>query len=228
MENKRPLDGAPDFTELSPVQLINENGESTDAKVPYEPYEPHENQVPDDGEYEQQVYEQDTEYQEILNKLHELFKGLPREMFVNRLLLNEASCEVTLDKYRSVLFEGLKESEDFPYGLQCELKRRVHTRNGDTVAVKLAYDVHSLMSVMEGGDYSDIKDMLRSNKSYSQRSQSMSGICNSTMSSCEYSTDIKELSQSMSTVKAEILTLKQKVLAVESTRSSEIQTLKSD
>lgn len=71
-------------------------------------------------------------------------------MFVNRLLLNEASCEVTLDKYRSVLFEELKESEEFPFGLQCELKRRVHTRNGDTVPVKLAYDVHSLMSVIEG------------------------------------------------------------------------------
>lgn len=228
MESYVLPDGTPAYTQLTPVQLVNKNGDLTDAKVPYEPYE---SQVTDDDEYEQQDYEQDTEYQEVLNKLQGLFKGLPREMFVNRLLLNEASCEVTLDKYRSVLFEELKESEEFPFGLQCELKRRVHTRNGDTVPVKLAYDVHSLMSVIEGGDYSDLKDMLRSNNcktsSQRQRSQSTSGLNNSTMNLCEYSVDIKELSQNMSTVKAEILTLKQKIVAVESTRSSEMQTLKS-
>lgn len=228
MESYCLPDGTPAYTQLTPVQLVNKNGDLTDAKVPYEPYE---SQVTDDDEYEQQDYEQDTEYQEVLNKLQGLFKGLPREMFVNRLLLNEASCEVTLDKYRSVLFEELKESEEFPFGLQCELKRRVHTRNGDTVPVKLAYDVHSLMSVIEGGDYSDLKDMLRSNScktsSQRQRSQSTSGLNNSTMNLCEYSVDIKELSQNMSTVKAEILTLKQKIVAVESTRSSELQTLKS-
>ena len=130
MESYVLPDGTPAFTQLTPVQLVNKNGDLTDAKVPYEPYE---SQFTDDDEYEQQDYEQDTEYQEVLNKLQGLFKGLPREMFVIRLLLNEASCEVTLDKYRSVLFEELKESEEFPFGLQCELKRRVHTRNGDTV-----------------------------------------------------------------------------------------------
>ena len=35
-------------------------------------------------------------------------------------------------------------------------KRRVHTRNGDIVTVKLAYDIHTLMSVIEGGDYIQI------------------------------------------------------------------------
>ena len=46
-------------------------------------------------------------------------------------------CEVTLENYRSVLFEELKEMDDFPFGLQCE--RHVHTRNGDPVAVKLTF-----------------------------------------------------------------------------------------
>ena len=46
-------------------------------------------------------------------------------MFINRILLNEASCEVKLGEMSSSLFEHIKETEDFPYGLQCMLKRRV-------------------------------------------------------------------------------------------------------
>ena len=50
------------------------------------------------------------------------------------------------------------------------LKRRIATRNGDTVAVKYAHDIHTLISVSEGGEYSDIRELLSSSKS--QRSQS--------------------------------------------------------
>lgn len=123
-------------------------------------------EVTDETEYE--TVEEQTEFQEVYQKLIDLFRELPKEMFVNRVLLNEASCEATLENYRMVPFEELKELDDFPFGLQCELKRRVHTCKGDAVAVKLAYDIHTLMAVHEGGDYSDLKDMFRSNKSSSQ------------------------------------------------------------
>ena len=39
-----------------------------------------------------------------------------------------------------------------------------------TVAVKYAYDIHTLISVLEGGEYSDIRELLSSGKG--QRSQS--------------------------------------------------------
>ena len=107
------------------------------------------------------VADMTTQAQQVFTKLVALFRGLPREMFVNRVILNEASCEVTLENYRKTLFEEIRESDAFRYGLQCELKRRVNTRNGDTVAVKLTYDTHTLMSIMEGGDYSDMRDMIR-------------------------------------------------------------------
>ena len=68
-----------------------------------------------------------TQAQQVFTKLVALFRGLPREMFVNRVLLNEASCEVTLENYHKTLFEK-RESLAFPYGLQCELKHRVNTR----------------------------------------------------------------------------------------------------
>ena len=78
------------------------------------------------------------------------------------------------------------------------------------------------MTVFEGGEYSEIKDMLRSNKS--SRSQSVAG--NVTINPCEFSTEIRELTQNMSAAKAEILTLKQRMVGIETTRSSELQTVK--
>ena len=162
----------------------------------------------------------------VYRSLQALYRGLPKEMFVNRILLNEASCEVRLGEMRSELFEQLKEDDEFPYGLQCMLRRRVYTRNGDTVAVKYAYDIHTLMSVLEGADYSEMRDLLSSSSGKSQRSQSVTGTANSTFGGCEFSAEIKILTESMNSLKADILTLKQKHVAVETTRSNEIQTLK--
>ena len=219
------LPSSPVYTQLTPVQLLNHDGHQIDIKVPYDGQN---NEFGIDfpnnqnSEAESVSVEEKTEFQELFDKLKELFKGLPREMFVNRVLLNEASCEATLEQHRSILFEELKEVEDFPYGLQCELKRRVRTRNGDTVAVKLAYDIYALMAVFEGAEYSEIKDMLRSNKSL----RSQSGTFNATMNPCEFSTEIKELTQNMTTIRAELLTMKQKMVGIESSRSSELQTVK--
>ncbi len=47
-------------------------------------------------------------------------------MFINRLLIKHSQCEVTLERLRCDVFDRLKYyDDDFPYGLQCELKRRV-------------------------------------------------------------------------------------------------------
>ncbi|MEW8562289.1 MAG: hypothetical protein AB2541_09295 [Candidatus Thiodiazotropha sp.] len=155
-----------------------------------------------------------------------LFRGLPKEMFINRILLNEASCEIKLGEIRSSLFEYIKDSEDWPYGLQCMLKRRIYTRNGDPVPVKFAQDIHTLISVLEGAEYSEIKDLL-SGSGVSQRSQSVSGSANITLGPCEFSAEIKELTDDLKSLKADVLNLKQKQLAIESTRSKELMTLKS-
>ena len=56
-------------------------------------------------------------------------------------------------------------------------------RNGDTVAVKIAYDIHTLMSIMEGGEYFDMKDMIRPGRA--TRAVSTPVRCNSTIQHCE-------------------------------------------
>lgn len=123
------------LTELTPVSLINVKQECTDVKVPYA--------------VDVAIYDDADNNENILyNQLQILYRGLPKEMFVSRILRNEVSCVVTLESHRSELFELIKECDDFPYGLQCDLKRRVHTRNDDSVATKLACDIHTLMAVI--------------------------------------------------------------------------------
>ena len=70
-----------------------------------------------------------------------IYRSLPKEMFISRILKNVSSSEPDLESQSTMLFELVKECEDFLFGLQAELKRRVHSRNGDTVAVKLAQDI---------------------------------------------------------------------------------------
>ena len=148
-------------------------------------------------------------------------------MFVSRILRNEASCVVTLESHRSELFELIKECDDFPYGLQCELKRRVHTRNGDSVATKLACDIHTLMAVLEGGEFCELKDLISSGKGQRSQSQSQSGVCNMTLNPCDCASEIKALTENMNNLKASLLNVQQTQLATETTRSSQIQNLKS-
>ena len=64
----------------------------------------------------------DSEDNAVYKALQVLYRGLPKEMFINRILTDTASCEIKLGEKRSALLEQLKEADDFPYGLQCMLK----------------------------------------------------------------------------------------------------------
>ena len=92
---------------------------------------------------------------------------------------------------RSALFEQLKKAEDFPYRFQAMLKHRVYTRSIDSVPVKLARDMHTLMSVIEGAECSDMRDLLSSGGGRSMRSQSSSSPANETIRSYNVAPEIK-------------------------------------
>ena len=96
-------------------------------------------------------------------------------MFINRILKTVSFSQPALESHRAMLFQLIKECDDFPYGLQAEPMRRVHTRNGDIVGTKLAQDIYFLMSVLEGSDYSDLKDLIAGGrKGHRTQSQSQS------------------------------------------------------
>ena len=130
-----------------------------------------------------------------------------------------------------MLFELVKECDEFPFGLQAELKRRVKTRNGDTVVSKLAHDIYTLMSVLEGGEFTELKDILARSKGQRSQSQSQSQTpsrANKMASaSCGCSAEVASLLNNLNNVKADVLNQKHCYAAVETVRSSEIQSLKS-
>ena len=96
------------------------------------------------------------------------------------------------------------------------------------MVTKLAQDIYCLMFVLEGSDYSDLKDLIAGGrKGHRTRSQSQSGAGNMTLASCDCAAEIKSLENSLSNMKAYVLGLKQQYIASEDTRSSQIQTLKS-
>ena len=171
-------DSPKQYTELTPVTWLNSDYEITDVKVPYTSLSQlSENDIPNaqrppillqtlennvsnsqQPDSQEEMYPTPPEME--ISQLMVLYRGLPKEMFINRILVQYASCEVKLENARFNILERLKDMEDFPYGLQCELKRRLHTRTGESVPTKLAYDIHTLLSVVDGADYSDIKDLL--------------------------------------------------------------------
>ena len=97
--------------------------------------------------------------------LIQLCRDLPKDMFVTRLLDDNNSDEVRLKDVRYNLFSQLKSLEEFPFSLGTELKRRKHTRVGESVAMKLCYDIYVLTSVLDGAPFEDMKDLISSGKS---------------------------------------------------------------
>ena len=123
--------------------------------------------------------------------------------------------KLSLGEKRSALFEQFKEADDFPYGLQYMLKRRVYTRSGDSVPVKLSHDIHTLISVIEGVEYSEMRELLSSGSGRKQRSQSCSSTANDTINHYDCAPEIKVLTESINSMKADMLKMKQSHLAVE-------------
>ena len=194
------------------------------------------------------------------NKLSTLVKELPGELFVNRILLDYSQCDVNLERTRAMLFDIVREAEDFPYDRDVDLKRRLTTKSGDSVAVKLANDIHKLLVVIEGADYSELRDMIstgtirgrqrgrltsftRSSSctgtpsssnpfGTSEKQPTRGGYGNSTVNlgeqtaSDECKVHLKQLNSEVSDLKAEILLMKQRQIAIENSRSDQIKSLK--
>lgn len=67
----------------------------------------------------------------------------------------------------------LKNTEDVPFDSGSELKRRVNTRQGDSLAWKLARDVYTLLSVIEGADSQCLKDLISNSKNLADLAPSL-------------------------------------------------------
>lgn len=173
----------------------------------------------------------DDLYLQAFNKLISLYRDLPRDMFIASILQEYASDEQELDATRTNFFEFLKTHDDFPFPLNSDLKKRVFTRGRkETVAVKLATDIYSLLSVMEGDEYSVIKEMISVSKrrtfshlpSSQGNPQPMESFSNAR---CKCNTELTVLRDTVSSIQAEVLLLKQSLHTSNHLRSEEMKNI---
>lgn len=168
--------------------------------------------------------------------LIKLYRELPKEMCVTHILRNFSSCESDLERVRDSYFDHLKTTcEQFPYEDDAGLKRRMHTRTGDPLAVKLAQDIYSILEVTEGGDPAILKSMISTSRRgkresvadgpLQNRNNFAAGRVAETCSSC--SIEVKLLKDTVLMLQADILTLKQTVHANDKLRNEQSSSLKS-
>jgi hypothetical protein len=169
----------------------------------------------------------ESEFLIELNRLSALFCDLPSTLFVSRILLDYASDEQKLEETRVMLFSIVKENEEFPFGHHVSLKKRVITRRGEPLCVKLANDILILMSVIQGEDMSCLKDLISTSRG---RSKSCTAAATPPKLpaakqpvQCQCASELPVLRDSISGLQAEVLLLKQERLANERLRLNQIR-----
>ena len=108
--------------------------------------------------------QQSKQFQSLI----QLYRDLPRGLFVNRIQSDYDSDERLLYQLRGDLFLKLKESDKYSFVPGIELKRRKKTPRGVSVDLKLCADVFVLISVLDGAPADDLKDLFSSSKYASQ------------------------------------------------------------
>ena len=88
---------------------------------------------------------------EEYNRLISWYRDLPKGMFVSRLLGGYSFSEPEFEGARQMCFqESLKAYDDFPFGLQAELKRNVSTCRGEKLSKELANYQYTQTGVRNG------------------------------------------------------------------------------
>lgn len=166
------------------------------------------------------------EYRTIIK----LFREFPKDMFITQILKDYASSESDLERIRSEYFSHLKSlHHDFPFGEDAVLKRRMASRKGDSLAVKLAQDIHSIIDVVEGGDCSVLKPLISTSKG---KKPSTTGpyecrdIGETIPGKCMCATELLVLKDTVSSLQADMLIMKERQHALDKLRSEQMSARK--
>lgn len=133
-----------------------------------------------------------------------------------------SSSEPDLERVRAQYFEVLKQEHDeFPFGLDSDLKRRMFRGNGDPIVVKLAQDIYTIISVSQGEEYNLLRDMISTSRRRTisvaapvsepktPTSNRKNGKNGNTDHSCQCAAEIALLKDTVSSLQAGFLLLKQ-------------------
>ena len=218
-------------TDFEPV-YINEN---TEVKVPImaQPISPSDctssitiSPTPSTTNYCTPIDEYESADLNEYHRLLKLVRDLPSTLFVDRILMDYHQSESDLEKSRLMLFDVIRESEDFPFDINCELKRRI-TRQGDSAAVKLANDIHTILTAADGGDISCVKELIstgsrRTSRLSSVTKQPIRAHSPSTTHTCACDAEVKILKDTVTSLQADMLLIKQRNAATENIRNTSI------
>lgn len=142
-----------------------------------------------------------------------LYRDLPKDMCIVEIARVYAYSDADLERVRENYFVHLKEScLNFPFDENSSLKRRVFTRNGDPLSIRLARDIYCLVEVAEGGDPLALKPLISTSKSKRRRKSSVNQIrlnSETRNSTCTCSSEIILIKDQVACLQANILLMKQ-------------------
>ncbi|MCG8034211.1 MAG: hypothetical protein JAZ03_18840 [Candidatus Thiodiazotropha taylori] len=164
----------------------------------------------------------------------DIYRDLPKELFLSRILNEYHSDENELYNLRNRLFCELKCQDDFPFAPGSELKRRKQTRVGEGVPMKLCSDIYILTAVVDGAPFDDMKDLISSSKLSSQsisvdspgKDQSRIEVKQNKTNCCD--TELALLKNIISSVQADILQLKELNRSLKEEYTNELKLVKEE
>ena len=165
-----------------------------------------------------------------VQKMLKLFRQLPKEMFISQRVSDFHSDEMELKELRNTLFSELKILEEFPYPIGSELKRRKKPKTGESTAVKLCNDIYMLASVFEGASFEDMKELLSISKLNNENTQNHT-VCiesSDTNVSCKHDSDISLFRSMLTTIQADMFSLKQENKSLREDYQNELKSIKAD
>ena len=175
------------YTELKTPATVNDDAEQTAVKQVYTTEDLNDSHIECtqivmdrslinvNSDNVESVYDQisnesfgDSGSSETVNNLVKLYRDLPKDLFIGRIMSGNSSDETKLKDLRSRVFIEIKNFDDFPFNLAVDLKRRKQTKNDDCTALKRSGDIYTLISVFEGAPCDDLKELFCISKSVSE------------------------------------------------------------
>ncbi|KAH3697892.1 hypothetical protein DPMN_085404 [Dreissena polymorpha] len=156
-------------------------------------------------------------------------------MCVSQIVREFISSEIDLERIRKTYFEHLKQTcDDFPFSDDVVLKKRMFTRSGEPLPVRLEQDIYVIIEVAEGGDSYMLKPMIstaKTRKSTIARAipdiETENQVGNVRQpGKCMCSRDSCILKDQISTLQADHLILKQAMYASNELRTKETEATK--
>ena len=152
-----------------------------------------------------------------------LVRSLPKELFISEILKSSSSDRDHLENARTELFSCIQNSDGCPDDSRASLKRRIKTRNGDSIEYKLAHDVYFLSTVLDGGDWEDIREMVSVPRSL--KKSSSQADCDVSFQAYDI-TNMENIKRTVSGMMADIVLLKQENTLLKTEFQTEIKSVR--